>query len=166
MKVIELFIDDEEDLAGGNAIALVEYPAHEEDFFQFSKDKKEIVPTDEQQTKILQQFSQVGQDHQHFMMEGHFIKSIDPVGDFNIGRIDDKFSSVDIGNPGDKKDVLGKNSIMDFSDGSGNYKVRFKYVVRPGRPAIIQSTRQFCREMINANKIYRLEDINKILNEI
>jgi len=164
MKVIELLIDDEEDLAGGNAIALVEHPAHEEDFFQFSKDKKEIVPTDEQQTKILQQFSQVGQDHQHFMMEGHFIKSIEPVGDFNIGRIDDKFSSVNIGNPGDKKDVLGKNSIMDFSDGLGNYKVRFKYVVRPGRPAIIQSTRQFCREMINANKIYRLEDINKILN--
>jgi len=164
MKVIELLIDDEEDLAGGNAIALVEHPAHEEDFFQFSKDKKEIVPTDEQQTKILHQFSAVGQDHQHFMMEGHFIKSIDPVGDFNIGRIDDKFSSVDIGNPGDKNDVLGKNSIMDFSDGLGSYKVRFKYVVRPGRPAVIQTTRNFCRQMINANKIYRLEDINKILN--
>jgi hypothetical protein len=53
---------------------------------------------------------------------------------------------------------------MDYEDGTGKYKVRFRYAVRPGRPAIIATTRKFCKEMINANKTYRLEDINKILN--
>ena len=38
MKIVELLIDENESLAGGDAIALVEHPAHEADFYAFSAD--------------------------------------------------------------------------------------------------------------------------------
>jgi hypothetical protein len=45
----------------------------------------------------------------------------------------------------------------------GNYAIRYKYVVAPGKgPAIIETSRQFCIDMINADLIYRREDINQM----
>lgn len=164
MKVVELLIDENEELAGGSAIALVNHPAHEEDFFQFNKEGKELILNEEQQEKVLQQFSQVGEDHNEFMMKGHFIKSIDVVGEhLNVGRISEKFATTDI-NARPIDDVLEDKSVMDYEDGFGKYKVRFRYAVRPGRPSLLSTSRKFCKEMINANKTYRLEDINRILN--
>lgn len=169
MKIVELLIDDEEDMAGGNAIAMVLNPAHESEFLSFNKEKKsdeemyEVIPTEEEQEKLLQQFSKVGEDNQSFMMKGYSIKSVEPIGHINTNMFDGKFSSTDI-NERPITDVLNDRSVLDYEDGQGKYKVRFRYAVRPGRPAIIQTTRRFCREMINANKTYRLEDINRILN--
>jgi len=169
MKIVELLIDDEEDMAGGSAIAMVLNPAHESEFLSFNKEKKsdeemyEVIPTEEEQEKLLQQFSKVGVDNQSFMMKGYSIKSVEPIGHINTNMFDGKFSSTDI-NERPITDVLNDRSVLDYEDGQGKYKVRFRYAVRPGRPAIIQTTRRFCREMVNANKTYRLEDINRILN--
>lgn len=164
MKVIELLIDENEDLAGGNAIALVNQPAHEEEFFQFNKEGKEVVLNDEQQDLVLEHFGKVGEDHQTFMMKGYFIKSVETVGEYiNMGKITEQFGATNI-NSRPFEDVLSDNSIMDYEDGLGKYKVRFRYATRPGRPALLNTSRKFCREMINANKVYRLEDINRVLN--
>lgn len=167
-KIVELFIDDEEEMAGGDAIAMVQRPAHETDFVAFNQEKKseedakEIILTDEEQEKVLQQFNSMGEDHQSFMMKGYYIKSVEPV-DISPNFIKEKFAATNI-NARPIKDVLDDKSVMDYEDPSGKYKVRFRYAVRPGRPAIINTTRQFCKDMINANKTYRLEDINKVVN--
>jgi len=176
MKVVELFIDDTEDMAGGEAIAMVHNPAHESDFVAFNEDKKttgffeafsdkpnEIIPTEEQQEKILHQFSQLGTDQQQFLMKGYVIKDVEPVGLFSMNYFKEKFASIDI-NERPIDDVLKDSSIMDYDDGDGKYKVRYRYAVRPGRPSVLSTSRKFCKEMISANKTYRLEDINKVLN--
>lgn len=163
-KIIELLIDDEEDLSGGSAIALVNMPAHEEDYYFFDKDGSEFILNEEEQQYVLEEFSKVGEDHNEFMMKGHFIKSIDVVGEhINVGRINEKFATTDI-NARSLNNVLEDSSVMDYEDGLGKYKVRFRYAVRPGRPSLLSTSRTFCKEMISANKTYRLEDINQILN--
>ena len=40
MKIVELFIDDEEEEAGGDFLAMVSRPAHESDFVAFNEEKK------------------------------------------------------------------------------------------------------------------------------
>lgn len=159
MKVVELLIDENEEMLenGGTAIALVNHPAHETDFFKFNKDSKVIELDADDQNIAYQQFSELGEEHNEFMMKGHFIKSIEEVGEyFNVGLLNQKFNNV--------TESLGEKSIMDEVVDGVSYKVRFKYAVRPGRPAILSTSRQFCKDMIGANKIYRLEDINKINN--
>lgn len=45
----------------------------------------------------------------------------------------------------------------------GNFAIRYKYVVAPGKgDPIIETSRQFCRDMINADLVFRLEDINQM----
>ena len=51
MKIVELLIDENESLAGGDAIALVEHPAHEADFYAFSADN--LLFKDDNNTVIL-----------------------------------------------------------------------------------------------------------------
>jgi hypothetical protein len=210
MKVVELLIDEDEEILenGGTAIALVNMPAHESDFFKFNKDSKLIELDDEDQKVAYKQFNEMGVDSHEFMMRGYFIKSIEEVGEYiNVGMINEKF---EVGVPHytadgklytgpTHKDASGKlmtgavhtedseylyhedeliqkfaesnvasslneKSVMDEVRDGISYKVRFKYATRPGRPAILNTSRQFCKDMIGANKIYRLEDINKINN--
>ena len=177
MKVVELFIDDGEDIAGGEAIAMVHNPAHESDFVAFNEDKKkeggffeafsdkqtEIIPTEEQQDVLYHQFSQLGTDQQQFLMKGYIIKDVEPVGHISMNYIQEKFGKTDI-NERPIDDVINDSSVMDYEDGDGKYKVRFRYAVRPGRPSILSTSRRFCKDMISANRTYRLEDINKVMN--
>jgi hypothetical protein len=168
MKVVELFIDDEEDLAGGEAIAMVKSPAHMSDFVAFNEEKNlnevtEIIPTEEEQEKLLQEFSQVGVEQQQFMMKGHSIVEVEIVEGFTFDFMKEKFASTDI-NARPITDVLKDKSVMDYEENGETYKVRFRYATRPGRPSILSTSRKFCKDMISANKTYRLEDINKIMN--
>lgn len=161
MKVVELLIDEDENILenGGTAIALVNMPAHEAPFFQFNKDGKVIELTEEDQELALQQFASLGEDSNEFMMRGYFIKSVEEVGEYiNVGLLQEKFAESNVASS------LKEKSIMDQTIDGVSYKVRFKYATRPGRPAILSTSRKFCKDMIGANKIYRLEDINAINN--
>ena len=58
--------------------------------------------------------------------------------------------------------IESEPAAKSFLD-QGNYAIRYKYVVAPGKgPAIIETSRQFCIDMINADLIYRREDINQM----
>lgn len=161
MKIVELLIDENEDIIenGGTAIALVNHPAHETEFFQFNADGKVIELNEEEQDIAFQQFSELGENHNEFMMKGYYIKNVEMVGEYiNAGLLNEKFNTPSF------KEVMDKSSILDTEVDGVKTKVRFKYAVRPGRPAILTTSRQFCKDMMNANAIYRLEDINKINN--
>jgi len=52
-----------------------------------------------------------------------------------------------------------EDSIKD----SGTTRIRYKYSVRPGKGSSVQSnTRDFCRDLIGLNLLYRKEDINSM----
>ncbi len=162
MKIVELLIDENEDILenGGTAIALVNHPAHEEDFFTFKGDGKVIELNEEEQEFAFQQFSQLGENHNEFMMKGYYIKNVETVGEYiNVSLLNQKFNTAP-----SFSDVINKDSILDTEVDGVKTKVRFKYATRPGRPSILSTSRQFCKDMINQNAIYRLEDINNINN--
>lgn len=54
IEIIELFIDEENDLNGIEAISIVEYPAIEEDFYAFNKEGKlELAKVDEEKRILM-----------------------------------------------------------------------------------------------------------------
>jgi hypothetical protein len=57
-------------------------------------------------------------------------------------------------------DIISNPDLNSFLD-KGLIKVRYRYIVRPGKGSPIQSnTREFCEALVRADKIYRREDIN------
>ena len=56
--------------------------------------------------------------------------------------------------------IVSNPDLTSFLD-KGQIKVRYRYVVAPLKGRAIQdNTREFCRDLIRADKIYRREDIN------
>ena len=171
MKIVELLIDENEPLAGGDAIALVEQPAHETDFYSFSAEKllfteegkKVIIPTEKQTDLLLEEFDKVGESHTNFLTQGYIIKDIKAVGNFNLGLVNEYFAKINTRTGYPTDDSRMGRSKLDYEDGMGKYKVRFRYVPRPGRPKTLPTSRKFCVQMINQDRVYTFEQIDGVL---
>jgi hypothetical protein len=170
MKIVELLIDENESLAGGDAIALVEHPAHESDFYAFSadnilfkEDNNTIVLTEEQSDKVLMEFEKVGESHKNFLSKGYVVKDIKAVGNMNVNLLKETFGSVSVGRSYSPDSNKMGRSLLDYEDGMGKYKVRFRYVNRPGRPAVLPTSRKFCRKMMDYDRVYSFEQIDNTI---
>ena len=170
MKIVELLIDENESLAGGDAIALVEHPAHEADFYAFSADNllfkddnNTVVLSEEESDKLLLEFEKVGESHRGFLSKGYVVKDIKAIGNVNVNLLKETFGSISVGrsySPDSNK--IGR-SLLDYEDGGGKYKVRFRYVNRPGRPAILPTSRKFCKKMMDYDRVYSFEQIDNTI---
>lgn len=140
-KIIELIIQDGDDEAGLDGIALVELPAHEANFEYFSEQNKEIkqhyVLSDEQVPKMVEMFHALGEPQGLLEKEGFYIESVRTLGrqDFQI-----------LADP-------NAPSAQDTPD----VKFRYKYVGPKD-----EKNRTFCAEMMKANRVFRIEDINEM----
>lgn len=57
-------------------------------------------------------------------------------------------------------DIVSNPDLNSFLD-KGLIKIRYRYIVAPGKGAPIQdNSREFCKDLVRADKIYRREDIN------
>jgi len=135
-KIIELIIQDGDEEAGLDGIALVEMPAHEANFEYFSDQEKpeKYVLSDEQVPQVIQMFHAYGEPQGLLEKEGWYIAEVRNVGkqEFQI-----------ISNP-------------DESSAQDTDEVRFRYkYVGPIR----ENSRTFCKEMMAAGKVFRIEDI-------
>jgi hypothetical protein len=140
-KVIELIIEDNDEEAGLDGIALVELPAHEGQFEYFSKDKEcdggncsHYVLSDEQIPKVIQMFHAFGEPQGLLESEGFKISQV---------RTLNKQEFQIISNP-------NKPSSQDTPD------VRFRYKYVGPRD---EKNRTFCAEMMRAKRVFRIEDI-------
>lgn len=153
-KIIELIIQDGDEEAGLDGIALVEMPAHEANFEYFNQEEispcedgkcSHYILADEKIPQVIQMFHAYGEPQGFLEKEGWEITSVKAVGkqEFQI-----------ISNP-------NLPSAQDTPD----VRFRYKYVGPKD-----ELNRTFCAEMMNARRVFRIEDImemsNRSVNEV
>lgn len=143
-KILELIIDENDNEAGLDGIALVELPAHEANFEYFSKDKEcsggncsHYVLSEDDVPKALQMFQSFGEPQGKLEEEGWYIESVRPVGKHEFAILSDPNAP----------------SAQDTPD------VRFRYKYVGPRD---NKNRTFCAEMMKLNRVFRIEDIDEM----
>jgi len=144
-KVYELKIEEDDEISGIDSISLVDEPAIEVNWMFFNKTKEHNFDEDAVYTQHLMS---VGESEEDLLAEGWVVDSVD----YLDGK--EEFVNTDPNAPssGDEKE----------------YKVRYKYILNPkisGEPAIIETSRPFCKELIRENKVFRIEDIDAAVND-
>jgi len=141
-KVYELKIDEEDEISGIDSISLVDEPAIEVNWVAFNKVKTEDfqIP-DGEDLKYSEMITAKGQSEDELFNEGWEIATHD-------------FVSSSPNQP-------------SFED-TEERLIRYKYVLNPEAPGapIKETTREFCRELLNKNFVYRVEDLEAITNDL
>ena len=148
MRIIELLVDEadyQDQFIGIDGIALVKRPAHEETWMAFTENKPLKQPhevlTEEEMYQLGEALAELGETHEDIIADGYILES--------VKRIDNKKSFV-----GDINSYPNDESVEDYA----GIRVRYRYV--GGRP--IATSRDFCVAMLRANKVYRIEDIERM----
>lgn len=145
-KIIELIIQDGDEEAGLDGIALVEMPAHEANFEYFNEEKvspcedgkcSHYILADEQIPKVIQMFHAYGEPQGFLEKEGWEITSVRPVGK--------------------KEFQIISNPNLPSAQDTPNVRFRYKYVGPKD-----ELNRTFCAEMMAARRVFRIEDINEM----
>ena len=144
MRIIELLIDDA-DLAFGEAgiteVALVNRPATGEGWLAFNKDKPKRQPyevlSDSQMCELADSLIVLGEDPEDLEAEGWVVVKVEKLNKQNFVG--------DISSDPNAKSAEDTVAI----------RTRYKYVGPIG-----SNSRDFCRAMISANRVYRIEDID------
>ena len=149
-KIIELFIDDEYEEAGIEAISLVSRPAHEENWQAFNSQLEEAEPLNPY-TIIEDDFCSnhtslfnSGEPYSALINDGWDIVKVEKITPQEVYKMQqEKFSS-----PNDP-------SQLDTE----NLRIRYKYI-GPRDP----DNRAFCASMLANDLVYRIEDIERLSN--
>lgn len=155
-KIVELFIDDENDIEQGGgieAISLVSRPAHEQPWMAFNSEKEEEKPEVLNEFKIVDedfcthnpQLDELGEDYSKLIKEGWEIVRVERITPQMVHKMNQqKFSS-----PNDPSEL-----------DTDTQRIRYKYVGPRD-----EKNRRFCREMLQKNRVYRIEDIEQLTAE-
>jgi hypothetical protein len=162
VKIIELFIDEEYEEAGIEAISLVSNPAHDEKWLAFNKDKCSCGShkMEEQEIDEYSPYTIVADD---FCSQNPLLATLgEPNGTlekdgWEIVRIE-KITPQVVHKMNEHKFFDSKPNESSGLD-TDNYRVRYKYV----GPRDTKN-RRFCEQMLQFNRIYREEDISQLSN--
>jgi hypothetical protein len=147
-KVFELKIEDDDDISGIDSISLVDEPAIEVNWVSFKKEKPQdfIIP-DGEDSKYLNFFNEIGEKEEDLLNDGWEIFKT---------TIDGKDNFVNA--------TPNEPSLED----TAQYRIRYKYILNPEAPGapIKATTREFCKDLINKNFVYRVEDLDAIVNDL
>jgi len=148
-KIIELFIDDEYDESGIEAISLVSRPAHEETWLAFNAE--DLVEPYNPYTIVEDNFcgqnpllAQLGEPYVNLIKEGWEVVRVEKMTEQAINNlVNEKFISNPNAESREDKDVP--------------YRVRYKYTGPRDN-----KNRQFCADMLQLNRVYTIEDIDAL----
>ncbi len=148
-KTYELRIEEDDEISGIDSISLVSEPAIEINWVAFNKVKPEDfhIP-DGEDDKYIQKLVATAQNEQELFDEGWVVDSVEILDGKN------SFISTDPNGP----------SMEDELE----YNVRYKYILNPrisGQGPIINTTRDFCKTLINRNYVWRVEDMERTQND-
>ena len=153
-RIIELFIDDEYEEAGIEAISLVSKPAHDEEWMAFNSQKQEEVVEEFSPYKIVAddfcnhnpKLDQLGEPYSFLIEEGWEIIKMEKITPLMVQEMNrQRFSD-----PND-------TSFLD----NDKYRIRFKYVGPRD-----EKNREFCAQMLSFNRVYRQEDIDELTDNV
>ena len=148
-KLFELKIEEDDDVSGIDSISLVDEPAIEINWMYFNKVKpQEFHIPDGEDNKYLEKLKSIAQNEQELFDDGWVVSKVEPVGKSTFA-------------------VSATQPNAPSEEDEKEYKVRYKYILNPEAqaPAIIDTTRDFCRELIQKNYVWRLEDMDAQLND-
>ena len=146
-KIYELKIEDDDELSGIDSISLVDEPAIEVNWMFFNKEKPhEFHIPDGEDNKYIEKLVSIAQDEQELFDEGWVVSNVSIVGS-------NEFVSTNPNGPSEEDEK--------------EYNVRYKYILNPkiSQSAIIPTTRDFCRTLINKNYVWRIEDMEATQND-
>ena len=145
-KIFELKIEEDDDVSGIDSISLVDEPAIEVNWVAFNKTKEDFYIPDGEDEKYLDLIMSKSEAEDDLINDGWEIASIRVLGE-------EKFYGTEPNQP----------SAQDTED----YLVRYKYILNPNisQSAIISTTRQFCKTILNQNRVWRIEDMDAVFNE-
>lgn len=149
-KIYELKIEEDDEISGIDSISLVDEPAIEIEWLAF---KKEC-----QNGSCDHNFSK---DDEKYV--SHLMTNAETEDDLlNQGWVVDSFEII----TGKENFVFTDPNAPSIED-EKEYKVRYKYILNPNinGPALIDTSRPFCRELIRQNKVFRVEDIENAVND-
>jgi hypothetical protein len=143
-KIFELKIQEDDEVSGIDSISLVDEPAIEVNWVAFKKEVQEDfhIPDGEDETYLDKLLSK-GQPEQELLDEGWEIDRIESV----------------------KENFATTPNDESYQDNSF-YRVRYKYALNSNirQSAIIPTTRQFCRQLIQKNYVWRIEEVENEIN--
>jgi hypothetical protein len=145
-KVFELKIEDDDEVSGIDSISLVDEPAIEVNWVAFNKHKEDFYIPDGEDEKYLSLILDKSEAEEDLVNDGWEVASVRVLGE-------EKFYSTEPNQP----------SAQDTED----ELVRYKYILNPNiaQSAVISTTRQFCRTILNQNRVWRIEDMDAVFNE-
>jgi hypothetical protein len=146
-KIYELKIEEDDVISGIDSISLVSEPAIEVNWVAFNKVKQEefLIP-DGEDLKYSEMITQKGHSEEELFNQGWKVHSTKLMkGDF----------------------VSSSPNSPSFED-TDEYLVRYKYVLNPEAPGspVKSTTRDFCRDLISKNYVYRVEDLDGLQNDL
>jgi len=145
-KIYELRIDEEDDISGIDSISLVDEPAIEVNWVAFNKHKHS---TSEECFNIP--------DGEDMKFSSMIIEKGHPEEDlFNDGWVHIK------------EDFITSSPNAPSFEDTEERLIRYKYVLNPKAPGapIKETTREFCKDLLNKNLVYRVEDLERITNDL
>ena len=146
-KIYELKIDEDDDISGIDSISLVDEPAIEVNWVAFKKDKPhEFHIPDGEDDMYLEKLMTSAQSEQELFDEGWVIHKV----------IEE-----------DKEEFVETNPNEPSYEDTSFYRIRYKYGLSPNiaENSVIPTTRQFCRELVQKDFVWRVEDIDAVSND-
>lgn len=144
-EVIELIIDENDNEAGLDGIALVNKPAIEVDFHYFNKgdiapNENYYVLAEDKVSSAIQMFASFGETQSDLIKQGFKIVKVKKIArkDFSILAEPNKESNI---------------------EDTPTVRIRYKYVGPKD-----EKNRVFCGEMMKLNRVFRREDIIEMSN--
>jgi len=160
-KIIELFIDDDYEEAGIEAISLVSRPAHDETWMAFNSECS--CGTHKMESELEDAYSPYKIVADDFCDTNPKLATLgEPVGELEkegwaLVRVEK--ITPQVVHQMNKQKFSDPNS-PSFLD-TDNYRVRFKYVGPRDN-----KNRQFCASMLSFNRVYRQEDIDDLTDGV
>jgi len=147
-KVFELKIQEDDDISGIDSISLVDDPAIEINWVAFNKDKEhDFTIPDGEDLKYSELITQKGQSEDDLISDGWEVFSTEVNG---------------------KKNFVSSSPNDSSIEDTAEYLIRYKYILNPEAPGapIKETTREFCKDLILKNYVYRVEDLEAITNDL
>jgi hypothetical protein len=140
-KIFELKIEEDDELSGVDAVSLVDEPAIEINWLAFNKTQEDFFIPDGEDMKFSTMILEKGQSEDELLNDGWEM-------------VKEEFISSSPNSP-------------SFED-TEERLIRYKYVLNPQAPGspIKETTREFCKDLLQKNFVYRVEDLEGITNDL
>jgi len=140
-KIFELKIEEDDELSGVDAVSLVDEPAICINWLAFNKTQEDFFIPDGEDMKFSSMILEKGQSEDDLINDG--------------------WDMV-------KEDFISSSPNSPSFEDTEERLIRYKYVLNPqasGSP-IKDTTREFCKDLLQKNFVYRVEDLEGITNDL